>query len=45
MSALHDAPMFPRLTGTGVFRMLHGWQQMAPLPDLFQAASRRSPHS
>jgi hypothetical protein len=30
MTAPHDAPMFPRLTGRGRFRMLGAWRRPVP---------------
>jgi len=33
MSASDEAPMFPRLTGAGVFRMLHVGRPRAPKTD------------
>jgi len=38
MFAPHEAPLFPRLTGAGVFRMLHGWRLPAPGLDSCPAA-------
>jgi hypothetical protein len=32
MSAPHEAPLFHRLTGAGVFRMLHSWRTPTPRP-------------
>jgi hypothetical protein len=40
MSVRHEAPLFPRLTGAGDFRMLHGWRTTVRGPGSCPAARR-----